>query len=248
MTTTTPDRDADGRRPGTTTDADRRDAAGHRHPLRVLVVVGHPRAESLCGALADAYASGARAAGAHVTVLPLAGTTFDVASRDPSVLRWRGEGQELEPDVADAIAAVRDADHVVLVFPQWWGTYPAVLKGFVDRVFLSQFAFASRSAGHGWDKLLTGRTARLVMTMDSPVWWDRLKYRSAAVSSLRHATLWYCGIRTVGVTRIARVRHSDAATRQRWLERAERQGGRDGARRPRDRADARVQAGVSAVA
>src|SRR5690606_1558678 len=108
-----------------------------------------------------------------------------------SQLRWEGADQDLEPDVRAAIDAVRWADHVVLVFPQWWGTYPAVLKGFVDRVFLSQLAFRSRGRGLGLDKLLTGRTARLLMTMDSPALWDRVVYRSAAVRSLVHATLGY---------------------------------------------------------
>lgn len=187
-------------------------------PPRVLVILGHPRRESLCGALADVYAEAARGSGADVTVLRLGGTSFDLGSREPGRLRWEGRDQDLEPDVRAAIDLVGAADHLVFVFPQWWGTYPAVLKGFIDRVFLSQFAFAYRPGSRsGWDKLLTGRTARVVMTMDSPVWWDRVKYRSAAVRSLVHATLWYCGIRTVGVTRLPRVRTAGAATRAGWL-------------------------------
>ncbi|WP_246036643.1 NAD(P)H-dependent oxidoreductase [Cellulomonas telluris] len=200
---------------------------------RILVVLGHPRTDSLCGAIASAYADAARAAGAEVELLALGGTAFDVASRDPAALRWQGPDQDLEPDVHAAVASLRRADHVVLVFPQWWGTYPAVLKGFVDRVFLSQLAFRHRGADLGWERLLTGRTARLVMTMDSPVWWDRLRYRSAAVSSLVHATLGFCGIRTVGVTRFARVRTSSEATRRRWLVRAGRLGRADAGRRVR---------------
>ncbi|MFS0704092.1 NAD(P)H-dependent oxidoreductase [Cellulomonas sp. 179-A 9B4 NHS] len=210
--------------------------AGTRPP-RVLVVLGHPRTDSLCGALASSYAAAARDAGAEVELLALGGTTFDVAARRPSTLRWEGPDQDLEPDVRAAIASLRRADHVVLVFPQWWGTYPAVLKGFVDRVFLSQLAFRHRGAGLGWDRLLSGRTARLVMTMDSPVWWDRLRYRSAAVHSLVHATLGFCGIRTVGVTRHARVRTSSAATRARWVAEAARHGRADARRRVRTRAD-----------
>lgn len=200
---------------------------------RILVVLGHPRTDSLCGALASSYADAARAAGADVELLALGGTSFDLAARDPSVLRWEGPDQALEPDVRAAIEAVRRADHVVLVFPQWWGTYPAVLKGFVDRVFLARFAFRYRGRGLGWEKLLTGRTARLLMTMDSPVLWDRLRYRSAAVTSLVHATLGYSGIRTVGVTRFARVRTSSPTTRAGWIARAARLGRADARRRVR---------------
>jgi putative NADPH-quinone reductase len=219
--------------------------ASHEPAPRILVVLGHPRSESLCGALVDAYAEAARAAGAVVTVRRLADADFDLAAREPSLLRWAPDQIGREPVVDAMIAEVLDADHVVLVFPQWWGTYPALLKGYVDRVFLSQLAFAYRSAsGAGWRKLLTGRTGRLIMTMDSPGWWDTLRYGRAAVRSLEHAVLWYCGVRTVGVTRLAQVRTSTPQRRAHWLETAARQGRRDASRRVRRR-DAR--AAVSAV-
>lgn len=198
----------------------------------LLVVLGHPRSDSLCGALADAYAAAARAEGATVTVRRLGDVDFDVASREPALLRWAPGQPGREAEVEEMIDEVRAADHVVLVFPQWWGTYPGLLKGYVDRVFLSQFAFAYRSrTGPGWRKLLTGRTGRLIMTMDSPGWWDTLKYRRAAVRSLEHAVLWYCGVRTVGVTRFAQVRASSPERRERWLAEAARMGRRDARRR-----------------
>ena len=203
----------------------------------ILVVLGHPRSDSLCGALADSYADGARAAGADVTVLRLGDTGFDLASREPSLQKWLGPDQEpaREPEVEQMIAAVHAADHIVLVFPQWWGTYPALLKGWIDRVILARSAFAYRAGTPLWDKLLTGRTARLIMTMDSPAWWDSLYLRRTALRSLTRATLGYCGVRTVGTTRLARVRFSSPETRQRWLTKAERQGRADAARAPRAR-------------
>ncbi len=201
----------------------------------ILVVLGHPRSDSLCGALADAYAEGARAAGADVTVMRLGDTDFDLASREKSLQRWLGPDQEpaREPEVEAMIAAVHAADHIVLVFPQWWGTYPALLKGWIDRVILSRSAFSYRAGSALWDKHLTGRTARLIMTMDSPAWWDTVQYRRAAIRSLTHATLGYCGVRTVGTTRLARVRFSSAERRAAWIARAERQGRADAARTPK---------------
>lgn len=202
---------------------------------RILVVLGHPRGDSLCAGLADAYAAGARAEGAEVTVLRLGETDFDLASREPSLLRWHGRDQvpAREPAVEQMIDDVRDADHLVFIFPQWWGTYPALLKGYIDRVFLSRFAFAYREGSSLWDKRLTGRTARVLMTMDSPLLWDTLKYRRAAVTSLTQAVLGYCGVRTVGVTRFPRVRFSTEARRAAWLARVEQMGRKDARRTPR---------------
>lgn len=205
---------------------------------RILVVLGHPRSASLCGALADSYADGARAAGAEVTVLRLGDTDFDLASREPSHQRWLGPDQSpaREPDVDRMIDLLRDADHVVLVFPQWWGTYPALLKAWIDRVFLSQLVYANRPNSQFWDRRLAGRTARVVMTLDGPTLWDTIQYRKAALRSLTHAVLGYTGVKTVGTTRFGRVRHSSPEKRAGWLARVERLGRKDALLTPRPKA------------
>src|SRR5215218_2532586 len=95
---------------------------------RVLVVLGHPRRASLCGALADAYAAGARAAGAEVRLIAVGEMGFD-----PDVTRASPRHQPAEPDVAEARGLIAWADHLTFVFPTWWGTMPAALKGFLDR-------------------------------------------------------------------------------------------------------------------
>ena len=186
---------------------------------RILVVIGHPIARSLTHALASSYADSARAAGAEVRVVDLA---VDPVPGHPSTaaqLRAPRTDADLALDAdVDAYAAdVEWADHLAIFFPQWWGTYPAALKGWIDRVFLSGRAFRYRPKGRLWDRLLTGRTARLVMTMDSPRAWNAWVYRDAAVRSLKHATLEYCGITVRAVTRLSEVRYRDAGERERWL-------------------------------
>lgn len=176
---------------------------------RILVVVGTPLPDTLNHALASAYVDAARASGAEVRVVDLAADPIPDHPRTRTDLQAprTAQDQPLDPAVADYVEAVHRADHVVFFFPQWWGTQPAALKAWIDRVVLSGSAFRYRRTGRGWDKLLTGRTARIVMTMDSPSWWNRLMYRDAGVRALRTATLWYVGIRTVGVTRVAEVKH-----------------------------------------
>ncbi|MGN8551470.1 UNVERIFIED_CONTAM: NAD(P)H-dependent oxidoreductase [Microbacterium sp. SLM126] len=186
---------------------------------RILIVVGTPLAGSLTHSLADSYASAARAGGADVRIVDLA---HDAVPEHPSVraqLRAPRTDDDvaLSPDVAAYVADVEWADHVAIFFPQWWGSYPAALKTWIDRVFVSGFAFRYRPTGRLWDKLLTGRTARIVMTMDSPVVWNAWTYRDAPIRSLRNATLAYCGIRVRGVTRLSEVRHRTDADRERWI-------------------------------
>jgi 1,4-dihydroxy-2-naphthoate octaprenyltransferase len=207
------------------------DAAGlapGRQPrrLRVLLLLAHPRRESLCGALADAYAVGARAAGVELRRFDLAALRFD-----PNVVRVSPRDQDREDGLRLAMETIVWADHIVIIFPTWWGTMPAVLKGFLDRVLIPGFAFADRDEGEGWEKLLSGRSAHLLTTMDTPPWVYRLIYRSPGLNGLARATLGFCGISPVRRTIFGPVKGSSAASRERWVVRARQQGAalRDGA-------------------
>ncbi|MFF2277055.1 NAD(P)H-dependent oxidoreductase [Agromyces sp. NPDC058126] len=219
---------------------------------RTLVIVGHPHRGSFTHALAERYVAGLRSAGdsagdaaagsagsssdgTEVRVIDLAEREFTLIPDDRSALRAPGgDTGHLEPSIRGFVDDVAWAEHLVFLFPQWWGTYPAVLKAFLDRVMLSGTAFAY-GRGHVSTRLLSGRTARIVMTMDSPLAWNRLVYRNAAETSLARATLAYCGIRTIGISRFTPVRFSSAEQRAAWLATAHRVGERDASRRPRGR-------------
>jgi 1,4-dihydroxy-2-naphthoate octaprenyltransferase len=183
--------------------------------LKVLLVLGHPRRESLCGALADAFAAGAREAGVDLRRLDLCDLQFN-----PNVIAGSPRNQPLEPAIRQAVDLVRWADHLVFVFPTWWGTMPALMKGFLDRVLMPGFAFEEHEEGSGWDKLLTGKTAHLLTTMDTPTWVYRWIYKSPGLNSLAWATLGFCGIAPVRTTIFGVVKDSDSATRSRWLQQA----------------------------
>ncbi|WP_084079256.1 NAD(P)H-dependent oxidoreductase [Demequina sp. NBRC 110057] len=202
---------------------------------RIAVIIGHPLPGSLSHALAAAYAESASAAGAEVRTIDLADPSAATAhpTTRAQLRHPDAGGGELDPAVASAIDTVDWADHLVFVYPEWWGSAPAVLKAFVDRVFLAGFAFRYRGDGRGWDKLLTGRTARILHTMDSPRRWNRWVYRDSSLWWLRRATLWYSGVRTVGTTVLTPVRGSSAATRERWIAAAARAGKADAARTSR---------------
>jgi 1,4-dihydroxy-2-naphthoate octaprenyltransferase len=82
------------------------------------------------------------------------------------------------------------------------------------------FAFEEHEAGGGWDKLLSGKTAHLLTTMDTPTWVYRWIYKSPGLNSLARATLGFCGIEPVRTSIFGVVKESDPATRVRWLEAA----------------------------
>ncbi|MFT4157528.1 MAG: NAD(P)H-dependent oxidoreductase [Microbacterium sp.] len=186
---------------------------------RVLVVIGTPLPATLNHSLAHAYIDAARAGGAEVRVIDLADDPIPAHPRSREELRAPRDERDrpLDPEVARYLADVLWAEHLVLFHPQWWGTYPAAMKAFIDRVILSGAAFRYRDRSAVPERLLAGRTARIVMTMDAPTWWNRFVYRNAAETSLKRAILEYCGVKTVGVTRFSPVRFSDETARADWI-------------------------------
>jgi len=95
---------------------------------------------------------------------------------------------------------------------------PALLKGFLDRVFLPGFAFKYRKGSALWDKLLKGRSARLLVTMDSPVWYNRFMYLSAGHRAMKTAALEFCGITPVRISQFGSVRSSTPTQRSKFLD------------------------------
>ena len=188
--------------------------------MRCLLILAHPRRDSLCGALFDAYAGGARQAGAECRELILSEMRFD-----PDVHTVSPELQALEPDLVRAQNDIAWAEHLVFIYPTWWGTFPALLKGFLDRVMTPGFAF-HHVTHDKWDKLLAGRTADLITTMDTPPLIYRLVYRSPGHHALSRATLGYCGLRTARIETFGPVVAANTAQRSRWLDRARISGSR----------------------
>jgi NAD(P)H dehydrogenase (quinone) len=132
---------------------------------RILMILGTPKSNSFCQALFEAYAQGALSKGHAVRQLKLGSLNFDPVLRD-----GYEQSQQLEPDLLEAQRQIHWAEHLVLVYPIWWGGMPALLKGFFDRIFLPGFAFKYRNRSQLWDKLLSGRTADLLVTLDTPPW------------------------------------------------------------------------------
>lgn len=179
---------------------------------RILVILGHPANKSFCGALADSYVKGAEAAGNEVRLISLGNLSFD-----PVLHNGYATIQELEPDLVTAQAAITWAQHIVFVYPIWWGAMPALLKGFIDRVFLPGFAFKYREGSQFWDRLLSGRSAHLLVTMDTPPWYFRWVYRMPGHNQMKRTILEFSGIKPVVVSSFGPIKGSSQQKREKWL-------------------------------
>lgn len=183
---------------------------------RILVILGHPASNSFCGALAERYAQSAVRAGHEVRQLFLGTMDFD-----PVLREGYQQVQPLEADLRRAQADIVWAEHLTLVYPIWWGGIPALLKGFFDRVFLPGFAFKYREGKAFPDKLLHGRSAHLLVTMDTPPWYYRWVYRMPGLHQVRKTTLAFCGIEPQRTLTFGPILGSSADQRETWLLQAQ---------------------------
>ena len=184
-------------------------------PKHILILLGHPSSDSFCAALAEAYAATARNEGHTVRELRLGQLDFD-----PVLHQGYRQLQPLEADLLAAQQAISWAEHLVFACPIWWGGVPALLKGFIDRTFLPGYAFQYRPGKAFPAQLLSGRTAQLLVTMDTPPWYFRWVYRMPGIHQLRTTTLEFCGIRPVKVASFGPIPNSTDAQRARWLAQA----------------------------
>jgi NAD(P)H dehydrogenase (quinone) len=177
----------------------------------VLVIDGHPNPSSPTAGLADAYADAAAQSGATVERLTLRDLDFDPVLH----LGLRGS-QPLEPDLARAQELLAAADHVTVLAPVWWGSTPALLKGFFDRVLEAKWAYHYGRLGlpHGH---LAGRSARFVMLADSPGFYLALVQRNPTRRQVVRSTLTFCGFSPVSVTRFSPVRTASDGKRAAWI-------------------------------
>jgi len=182
----------------------------------ILIINAHPDKESLCFALAESYKKGADSIGGQCQLVHLIDLKFN-----PILAHGYRLVSELEPDLLKIQQDIVQADHIVFVYPNWWATFPALLKGFFDRVFIPNFAFKYREKGPYWDKLLKGKTARLIVTMDTPKWYYCLMNRNAGHNAIRIGILEFCGIKPVRISVFSPVKSSDGLKRKKWLDEVE---------------------------
>jgi putative NADPH-quinone reductase len=182
---------------------------------RIVLIQGHPDAVTrhLGHALEDAYAQGAEAAGHAVRRVPVALIDFPLLRSQQA---WQ-EG-ELPSALVQAQADIAWAQHIVLFFPLWLGDMPAVLKGFLEQVARPGFAFKPDGDNPFARKGLTGRSARVVVTMGMPALLYRWYFRAHSVKNLERNILGFVGISPVNETLIGMVDKLGDAGVQKWMD------------------------------
>jgi NAD(P)H dehydrogenase (quinone) len=178
---------------------------------KIVVLLGNPQTESYTGALADAYAQGAQEAGHEVRRVNIGAMQFD-----PILHKGYKEIQALEPDLMKLQEDIRWADHFVVVYPNWWNTMPALLKGLFDRMWLPGFAFNFDKVTKKLIQRLTGKSARVIIVAgtQSPfmTWW---KYGDFT-NEIRRGILEFSGLNPVPLSAFGPAERVPETTKENW--------------------------------
>lgn len=163
--------------------------------MNTLVILAHPYAKSYCHALYQRVVLELENAGHVVDRLHLDAEDFDPIMRGPDLAVY-ARGQSADPKVAAYQARIAAAQQVVFIFPIWWEVMPALLKGFIDKVFTKGWAYEPARLG------MTGhlthiQRAVVITTMNTPRWAYRWLYGNAVQRALVRGTLRKCGVRRV---------------------------------------------------
>ncbi|MBX2866824.1 NAD(P)H-dependent oxidoreductase [Candidatus Kaiserbacteria bacterium] len=158
---------------------------------KILVLLGNEDKETYTGSLADLYEQSAREAGHEVKRFNIGDMQFD-----PILHKGYKVIQELEPDLLALQEAWKWADHTLIVYPNWWNTMPAILKGLFDRFWLPGFAFNFEKPSGKLIQHLKGKTARVIIVAGthSPfqTWWKYGDY----TNEIKEGILEFAGIKT----------------------------------------------------
>ena len=169
---------------------------------KILIILGHPDSKSFCGAIADEYQKSAKTSGHQIKRINIGDLKFD-----PILHHGYKKIQTLEPDLKKSQKDIAWAEHIVWIFPSWWSLYPAIMKGFIDRIFLPGFSF-KYTGPYTWNRLLPNKTSRIIMTMGGPLLYYKYVIDSPAIQALKEGTLKFCGITPVYTTMFGNIRKS----------------------------------------
>ncbi|GAA0732618.1 NAD(P)H-dependent oxidoreductase [Aquimarina litoralis] len=186
---------------------------------RIALIIGHPDKESYNFALAQAYKKGVESSGSEIREIIINDLDFN-----PNLQFGYRKRTILEPDLLKSQEILKWANHWVWVYPVWWGSVPAIMKGFLDRVLLPGFAFRKRKDSIWWDKYFTGKSSRIICTLDQPSWYYKWFYSGPSHKAMKKLTLNFIGVKKVNITTIGPIRLSNDKFRAKWLKKVEKLG------------------------
>jgi NAD(P)H dehydrogenase (quinone) len=179
--------------------------------MNVLLIDAHPDEGRYCSHLLGVYRE-ALPPGTQVTLVALRDLAFS-----PNLAHGYRKRTDWEPNIVRLAELLDACDHIAFAFPLWWGAEPAMLKGLLDRLFLPGFTFAYHDNDTWWDRNMAGRSADVIVTMDTPPLFLRLAYGNSIIHRWKKQILGFAGFKPVRILPLGQVKFGGAEKKgARW--------------------------------
>jgi NAD(P)H dehydrogenase (quinone) len=129
-----------------------------------------------------------------------------------------GKGKYLDPKVGKYQKLIENSEHLIFIFPIWWGDLPAILRGFFDKVFLKNWAYVQAKSGLLKGKLKNIKSSTLIMTMGSPKIYYYLSVKASVKKNIATRILKMCGIKKTDLIAFCSIENKDNSDRKKGLE------------------------------
>lgn len=126
----------------------------------------------------------------------------------------------VDPQAKDYFNRIKDADHLILIFPIWWSIMPALMKGFIDKVVFPGSFYEMSENSYKMSPLLPNLKVTVITTMNTPSLFYRLSFGNAIYNALVKGTFKMTGIKNVKWVSLNEVKTSSDEKRKQWLEKA----------------------------
>ena len=164
--------------------------------MKAVIIYTHPWNKSYNFAILQILIEGLAQKGHTIDLIDLYKEKFDpVLSKKE--LSYYSQGKLVDQKIGEYQKRIEQADHIFFIFPVWWYDVPAILKGFLDRVLLKNWAYEYSPAGIPKGKLGFIKKATVITTMKSPGWYYWLMYGNSIRNSFIKGTLKFCGIKKI---------------------------------------------------
>ena len=184
--------------------------------MRTLIIYAHPNDQSFCNAILATAVSACNKNGQNVRVSDLYQEHFNPVMTKEE-LRGIIDKKVIDKQTREYIDAIKASDHLILIFPVWWTTMPAMMKGFIDKVIFPSEIYDYNKNGHGVTGLLPNIKVTVISTMDCPSLIYKFFYGNVLKYALIKGIFKTIGVKKVNWLNFSVVKRSTRLQRKIWL-------------------------------
>jgi NAD(P)H dehydrogenase (quinone) len=190
--------------------------------MKVVIIFNHPYDGSFCNVILQSVTKGLTEANHQVEIIHLDKDNFNPVMTAADLKAFRDK-KPIDPKVIEYSSTIKDADHLIFIFPIWWELMPAMTKGFIDKVIFPGVAYDYANASNTrmrplWDNI---KGITMITTMNTPNWLYWGLFGNAVNKAMLVGTFWKIGFKNRKWISFNQVKMVSDHKRKKWLKELE---------------------------